>query len=111
MGTGASGVPSAQVPEIAWMRCIYALCGLTCSVRLLDRSKMVQVREIAGESFRCQKIVHWNRRKFDTEDYSLFRGVALKNRAKWQFARGRGLCSEVVQEGAKRVWVIRILQV
>ena len=89
-GTSASGVPNMQVPEIAWMRCIYALCALTCAVRPVLCSERVQTCEIAGESFRCQKIVHWGRRKFDTEDYSLFRVMVLKKRAKRRFARGRG---------------------
>ena len=90
-GTSASGVPNMQVPEIAWMRCVYALCGLTCAVRPVLCSEVVQICEIARESFRCQKSVHWGRRKFDTEDYSLFRVVVLKKRAKWRFASGRGL--------------------
>lgn len=92
-GTGASAVPNMQVPEIAWMRCIYALCALTCAVRPVLCSEMVQVCVIAGESFKCQKIVHWGRRKFDTEGYSLFRVMVLKKRAKCRFARGRGACA------------------
>ena len=91
VGTSASGVPNMQVPEIAWMRCIYALCALTRSVRWKRCSEVVQVRVIAGESLRCQKSVHWSRRKFDMEDYSLFRVMVLKKRAKGRFAGVRGL--------------------
>ena len=95
------------------MRCIYASCGLTRSVRSVLCSEMGQVREIAGESSKCQKIVHWSRRKFDTEDYSLFRVSVLKKRAKWRVSSGvefvqwgcRGICA------VKRHWELCIGEV